>query len=169
MLTYALVVPDAARRTSLLLATGHAYFPVLTRVALAAGGVALGAWFLRDVSTLHERPVCPGAFRTLAVSQASAFIALEAAERVVSRVPLSELVGDRVFVGVAVQIAIAWALAAIVSALRRVGRRISARRPGWRRHAAPVATPVRRTLAPVSFVRRAGTARAPPLSLASRS
>jgi hypothetical protein len=165
-LTYALVVPDAARRDSLLLSTGHAYFPALARVALALGGVALGAWFLRELSAIR-RGAPAQAFRTLALVQTTAFAALEIVERILSRVPLAELVRDRVALGIAIQIVVAWALAAVVSALGRAARRLAARRPAWRRPTPTVVVSVTPTAASTPVHRSTAAARAPPRLLSS--
>jgi hypothetical protein len=164
LLTYLIAIPHAHEREALLRETGHSYFPVLAQLALLAGAVALGALFLRQltgIGWLRSRPM--SLFARLACTQVGAFAAMEVAERLVSGAPLAELVHDHIFVGLLVQVAIAWLGARVIEALSRAADRVRASLASLRRVRALISLdPPRREPIAAGFVPVAA-ARAPPL------
>ena len=162
-LTYLLVLPHAHERAAVLRETGHAYFASFAELAVLAGAVALGVVFLRHLTTASRRrsPGMPG-FASLASLQVVGFAAMEVTERVASGTPLAEFVRERLFVGLLVQVAVAWLLARIVQLVHAAAERVrTAGAPHRRvRAVSSVAPPAREPVA-IGVVIVAG-ARAPP-------
>jgi hypothetical protein len=163
VLTYVIAVPHAHDRDVVLRATGHGYFPLFAQVAALAGALALGALFLSRLTRLGPLRLGPSSlFARLACAQAGAFAAMEVTERLVSDTPLEEFVRDHLFVGLLLQVLLAWVGARSIQALSRAAERA---RPslGGRLHIRAVVSlvrPLREPIAP-GFVPLA-TARAPP-------
>lgn len=131
-LAYLVVRPDGHERGHLLEATGHGYWPVAASVAVAlaaAGVVGHVAAGLRGRSPGFGRTL-----RNLAVPQAAGFVALELAERAVSGAHGGRLLPLLLAAGVAFQLVVAAALAALTTLLvRAVERLVSIARPRRRR------------------------------------
>jgi len=130
-LAYWAAAPSRITRAELLNATGHAYWNTAV-----LGAVLGGLWFAADHAVrlfLAGRralatPAAPADLKAvLRVLQVTLFVALEVGERAAGGVPLSSILGHRVFVlGILVQLVIAPALARLVGVLgaaaRAVGR-----------------------------------------------
>jgi hypothetical protein len=128
---YWAAAPSKVTRSAFLHATGHAYWN-----AAVLGAVLGGLWFTADhVVRLFlagrraiPTPATPADLTAvLRVLQITLFVALEVGERVAAGVPLSSILGHRVFVlGILLQLVIAPALARLVgfigSAARAAGR-----------------------------------------------
>lgn len=127
-LSYAIAVPDPYHRDLLLQRTGHDYLPVFGQVALmlflaGVAAVVFGANRRRAEATTSQR-FAPLATR-LALVQVGAFIVQEVAERLFSGSGLHALGhGHVVIVGVAAQIAVALAGAALLRWLARASDRL---------------------------------------------
>ena len=126
-LAYGAAAPRQVSRTALLQATGHAYW------STAVLGAALGGlWFAIDHAVRLFRagrraiptPASPADLTLqLRVLQITLFVALEIGERVAAGVPLSTILGHRVFLlGIAFQLVIAPLLAALIGMLGAAAR-----------------------------------------------
>jgi hypothetical protein len=124
LLTYLLLVPGPAR-AGVLHHTGHAYFPLAVRAALVVAALSLGSWFLRAITRRRGDAADSSLFARLARLQLAGFAAMEITERVTSGTPLIELVHDHIVLGLAVQVAVAWLAARVLTALDRVAEVIS--------------------------------------------
>jgi hypothetical protein len=126
-LVYRLAVPSSAERAALLARTGHAYLPTIAHLALLAALAAIGGMFLRSVTRRDD--VTPSRWTTfgrLATVQVSIFVFMELAERIVAGAPIAGVATHGLlFLGVAVQLLLAFAFAALVSLLRRAGAAIA--------------------------------------------
>jgi hypothetical protein len=126
-LAYWAAAPNRVTRAQLLQATGHAYWNTAV-----LGAVLGGLWFAADhVVRLFlagrralPTPTAPADLKpVLRVLQITLFVALEVGERAAAGVPLSSILGHRVFVlGVLLQLVIAPALAALVGVLGAAAR-----------------------------------------------
>ena len=164
---YALAFPDPARRSRVLAATGHGYWPVAVLVAVvcAALGLALAArrgW--RRAASSTSLPVTAG---QLAVGQVALFAVIETVERTaVGGHPLMFLGTAQFAVGVVLQVAVALAGALVLRGVERGASNLSARRRRPRRCASERRVWV--LPADDSFARWwgiAGDARGPPLTV----
>lgn len=130
--TYAVLYPDPDHRGLELASTGHAYLPALAHLACvlaaaAAASVVGRAWGGRGRGTAATLAGLAGA---LAITQACAFVGQEILERVLSGSPLHELFASPLLVlGVAAQVTLAVAGAAIVMWLRRTTQRLASVAP----------------------------------------
>lgn len=139
---YAAVFPQSAHRATRLQATGHAYWPLAAAAALAAGAVAVllaagrGAVRAAAGRAGPERAAGGPAWVNLPwllVWQAAAFTVMEAGERVAAGVPPSVLLhGPELWVGLALQLPVAWLAIRFLGAVERTAFRVTshlARRP----------------------------------------
>lgn len=126
-LSYAIAVPDPYHRDLLLQRTGHDYLPAFGQIALmlflaAIAAVVFGASRRHAESASHR--FAPLATR-LALVQVGAFVAQEVTERLLSGSGLHDLGhGHVLIVGVAAQIAVALAGAALLRWLARASDRL---------------------------------------------
>jgi hypothetical protein len=169
-LTYALLVPEAAERASVLHATGHGYLANADGFAMVAAFVTLAAVFLGRLTALasHDIP-----FRSLVARvggfQVLAFAAMEVTERLHVGASLLDLI--RVLpAGTFVEVAVAIAVAAVLRVVLRVAE-VVAETLGRSASATPRPSVARRWL-PLPAVPRAAAPstagiRAPPLAIAS--
>lgn len=124
VLAFMVAAPDPVRRGRLLDETGHAAWPVIVSVALAALVVALARF---AVGRIHrsDRPPAGALWRLAAVRlmalQTLGFVGLEAVERLASGHALSRFLAEPVvLIGVALQILVALAAAALLVLLARL-------------------------------------------------
>ncbi len=167
-LTYLIAVPNANLRTAFLTESGHGYWPIAVKsaVALALAGMAILTLRLAAGGPGEEQPrsrVFAGLLWRLSLAQVVAFAVLELSERLAAGLPMANLFQHHVFLlGVVIQLALAvagalllvgWrrAVVRILTALRAVPRAI---RVVW---VAPSVEPARR-----SAVAEPGLGRAPP-------
>jgi hypothetical protein len=128
---YAISVPDAYHRGALLAATGHAYLPSASRLAVMLGiaavvaGVASG--YLYRPRTAHAS-VARAAMRFAAL-QCAGFVSLEIAERVLAGASLSTLSLPLLLVGLLTQAVVGIVLALLVVGLRKLGARLRTSSP----------------------------------------
>lgn len=120
---YAVVVPDQGMRAALLEATGHGahgLFVPLAGAALLGAAIGLIAHQLRSHVSAPGKQWSPMRVGlTLWLLQTTAFIALEASERVLSSHAVSELLHEPAFLaGLALQAIVALAGAILVVLLR---------------------------------------------------
>jgi hypothetical protein len=122
-LVYRLAIPSVAERAALLARTGHAYLPTTAHLALLAAFAAIGGLFLRSVTRSDAVSPSRGTtFVRLAGVQVSIFVFMEFAERIVSGAPIAGVATHGLlFLGVAVQLLLAFGGAALVSLLHRAG------------------------------------------------
>ncbi|MGH2750928.1 MAG: hypothetical protein ACRDK3_08670 [Actinomycetota bacterium] len=115
-IAYWVVASDAHHHASLLLDTGHGYWGVVTPVAmgLAVAGIA-GALLSGSGRTARFMAVA----RRAVTLQAGAFLAMETVERASVGGPLLVVREPVVLVGLAVQVAIAFAIALLLVVLTR--------------------------------------------------
>jgi hypothetical protein len=126
-IAYWAAAPSTVTRAALLHATGHAYWNTAV-----LGAVLGGLWFAADHAVrlfLAGRralatPAAPADLKAvLRVLQVTLFIALEVGERAAAGVPLSSILGHRVFVlGILLQLVIAPTLARLVGFLGAAAR-----------------------------------------------
>lgn len=136
LLSYAIAIPDPARRALVLARSGHAYLHLAGDVAVIVGFAAFVTVALR--ATIEGAVARASAARLasrLGAVQAGAFIVMELGERVLTGGGFGDLGGDHLFaVGIVVQLAIAgigalllrWlvrAVARMAEALARAPRR----------------------------------------------
>ena len=158
LLSYLIAIPDAARRDAVLAETGHAYLHLAGDVAVVLAFAAVVTIGLRAVAERGARELPSGlrlAWR-LGALQASAFVAMEVGERLVSGAGLGELFADHLFgIGIVVQLVIASFGALLLRWLGRVAVRIAA---------VLARSPRRRPAGTIWF--RPGSARVPRLAFA---
>src|SRR4051794_7567244 len=122
-LVYRLAFPSATERATLLARTGHGYLPTTAHLVLLAALAGIGGLFLRSM-TRRDIGV-PGrstTFLRLAAIQVSIFVLMELAERIAAGAPVAGVaVHGLLVLGVAVQLLLAFAGAALVSLLDRAG------------------------------------------------
>ncbi len=119
-IAYLLAVPSGAERSSVLAATGHGYLPTTTHLALLLAVAAAGGLFLRSLTRPGEEAARGSLFRSLALVQASMFVAMEVAERLATGAPIAGVFSHGIlFVGIAVQLLLAFGLAVVVTLLSR--------------------------------------------------
>jgi hypothetical protein len=174
MMAYVLAVPSPTVRVALLGATGHAYWTQAIAAASVLGLASLAATLRRRFRAgLLSGPPQPGEHLgrlavQLAGFQVAIYLVQEALERLEAGIPAHALLDGRLLViGVAVQSAIALALAVLLAAAGRVAEAAGrALRPRPRR-AEPAGRPVAgRVVAWPSWLLAAGRgSRAPPRSL----
>ncbi|HSJ51945.1 MAG TPA: hypothetical protein VLA90_11795 [Actinomycetota bacterium] len=125
-LSYLIAVPDPHHRDLLLHATGHAYLPVAAQAAIilalaAAAAVVARSWSGRGITPQDRFGRLAW---TLAVVQITAFVGQEVLERVLTGMPLGDLVHDLVLpIGIGVQAAVALVGAALLRLLARTSAR----------------------------------------------
>ena len=126
---YRLVFPGSPQRHAILIETGHGYLPAAARIAamlvVVAGAALLARGYEHARSGGWELPSRHATATRLAIMQVSAFVGLEFLERIVSGVPMHHFLLPVLAVGAVAQIAIAFAGAALIEALYRVGRRLA--------------------------------------------
>jgi hypothetical protein len=119
-IAYLLAVPSGAERSSVLAGTGHAYLPTTTRLALLLAVAAAGGLFLRSLTRPEEEPARGPLFRSLALVQAGMFLTMEVAERLATGAPIAGVFSHAIlFLGIAVQLLLAFGLAGVVKLLSR--------------------------------------------------
>ena len=120
---YAISVPDVHHRTALLEATGHAYLPSASRLAVMLGVAALVAGVTSGYLHGHRAGRMPfwRSAAALGALQCTGFIALEVAERILAGAPLATLSLSLVLIGLATQAVVGIALALLIVGLRRLG------------------------------------------------
>jgi nitrate reductase gamma subunit len=125
--SYALAIPDPHHRDLVLDRTGHAYLPAAGQVALilvVAGLVALLVRASAPRGRARDRGVGSLA-ATLVLVQVGAFTGQEVLERLLSGAPLGDLLHDHLLaIGLAVQVLVALAGAAVLHALARAATRV---------------------------------------------
>ena len=125
-LTYAIVSPAEAPRTTLLHDTGHAYLGAVSQVALVCSLAAVASMFLGAL-TGADRPEIAHLARRVVTFQVSAFIVLEVVERIVAGAPLASLLRSAILpVGVGTQAAVGAIAAAAIRWLLRAADRVAA-------------------------------------------
>jgi hypothetical protein len=123
-LGYVVLAPETSIRAAMLAETGHGYLTRLTEVA-AAAAILAGLASAR-VGMLRARGAAAGRLSIryltvrLFVLQASGYVALEVAERVVSGAPIGGLAAV-LAVGIPIQALVAWVAAALIALLERAG------------------------------------------------
>jgi hypothetical protein len=129
VLAFMVAAPDPVRRGRLLDETGHAAWPVIVSVALAGLVVALARFALGRIRD-SDRPA-PGTLWRLTAGRLMAlqtlgFVALEAAERLISGHGLGGLLTEQVvLIGVALQVLVALVAAALMVLLARLVDRLN--------------------------------------------
>ena len=119
-IAYLLAVPSGAERSSVLAATGHGYLPTTTRLALLLAVAAAGGLFLRSLTRPGEEPDKGRLFRSLVLVQAGMFVTMEVAERLATGAPIAGVFSHGIlFLGIAVQLLLAFGLAGVVKLLSR--------------------------------------------------
>ncbi len=119
-IAYLLAVPSGAERSSVLAATGHAYLPTTTHLALLLAVAAAGGLFLRSLTRPGEEPARGSLFRSLALVQAGMFVAMEVAERLATGAHIAGVFSHGIlFLGIAVQLLLAFGLAVVLKLLSR--------------------------------------------------
>jgi hypothetical protein len=150
---YAISVPDPYHRSALLEATGHAYLPSASRLAVMLGIAAVVAGIASGY--LHRPGKAPPSFARAATRlvalQCTGFVVLEVAERVLAGASLLTLSWPLLIVGLLTQAVVGVVVALVVVGLRRFGallrsdgRLVDAARP-VRAIAVAVLAPVSRT------------------------
>jgi hypothetical protein len=173
-LVYRILTPNALQRALLLAETGHAYLPPAVAAGAGLAAVAAVGTFLLGYRRGGEggpgrrpaRPTMMAALGFPALAQATAFVLLEALERVLAGAPLNGLLGPLLPVGVGVQFA-AGALGGLLlfgidRAGEHAGRRFAGRPPVVRRAPAPLAHRATALLPPTRFAGEAAGIRGPP-------
>jgi hypothetical protein len=174
MVAYVLAVPSPTVRVALLGATGHAYWTQTIAAASVLGLASLAATLRRRFRAgLLSGPPQPGErlgrlAAQLAGFQVAIYLVQEALERLEAGIPAQTLLDGRlVVIGVAVQSAIALALAVLLAAAGRVAEAVGrALRPRPRR-AEPAGRPVAGAAVawPSRLLAAGRGSRAPPRSL----
>jgi hypothetical protein len=122
-----LVLPDPHARAEHLQATGHGYWPVAVYLAVALGALALAWTVARGAGTLRTAGPEVARFRLLATRQLLVFAVVEASERLVAGVPVTDLWREPAFVvGLAVQVVVAAGLALLLRRAEGLGARVAA-------------------------------------------
>ena len=175
-LSYVLTYGDPRRRDAVLAATGHGYLPFAWRLAIVGALAGIGAVLVRALDVRARGPVAsPDVRRSsrgdlvlrLWALQATAFCALELGERMASGAPIAGVFrADLLLVGIAAQLLLAIAGAALLRLVHRVALVLAAPRPAPHLVAGSVAVPPPRAVG----VRRGpalaapAAPRAPPLA-----
>lgn len=127
-IAYLIAIPDAQRRASVLRNTGHAYLPLLVEIGLIlaiAGAASLVMSALASRGRIREDSFMRTAVG-LGALQAGAFVVLEVVERLLTHMPLNELVSDHLLaVGVVVQLGVAVVGALVLRAMARTAARLA--------------------------------------------
>jgi hypothetical protein len=129
VLAFVGAAPDPLRRGRLLEETGHAAWPAIVSVALAALVVALVRFAVGRIR--QDDRLRPGALWRLTAGRLMAlqvlgFVALEAVERLASGHALGQVLGEPVvLIGVALQVVVALGGAALLVLLARVVDRLT--------------------------------------------
>jgi hypothetical protein len=119
-IAYLLAVPSSAERSSVLAGTGHAYLPTTTRLVLLLAVAAAGGLFLRSLTRPGGEPARRPLFPSLALVQGGMFVAMEVAERLATGAPIAGVFSHGIlFLGIAVQLLLAFGLALVVKLLSR--------------------------------------------------
>jgi hypothetical protein len=119
-LAYLLDAPQALARDEILRATGHAYLPYVTQVALLAGVIGLAALFLARLSRRERAEPFGREWARLAVVQSTAFVVMEVGERLASGATLADLAHGRLLpIGLGAQIALALIGAVVLRSTQR--------------------------------------------------
>jgi len=167
-IAYLIAIPDAHRRAAVLQNTGHAYLPILVEIGLilaVAGAASIVMRALGSRARLHEGSVAETAV-ALGALQVGAFVVLEVVERLVTHMPLHELVSDHLLaVGVLVQLGVAVVGALVLRAMARTAARLASvfAAPRTLRPAGLIPLPVARMLGPSPMLIGAVGVRGPPL------
>jgi hypothetical protein len=122
VLAYAIALPDAAIRATILRGTGHGYLSAAGVVAVVAAifGSFAAAW----LGGRSQRSVPIGwrqAALRIAAVQTGAFVVLEVAERAAVNIPPVAINPRLLVVGIAVQLLVACLAAAVIALACRVG------------------------------------------------
>jgi hypothetical protein len=151
-LGYLLAVPDPHLRAEILARSGHGYWMVAIKAAVVLGFASLGSVLLRHLRArthggrpIEDRPAMLAL--QLASLQVSAFVAMEATERLLIGESMAQLFQHHLFLlGVALQVAVACVGALFLLWFGRVAYRVcrSISRPRLRRPPAghPLPVPV---------------------------
>jgi hypothetical protein len=120
---YAVVYPDAGRRSQELSATGHGYWPVAVGLAAALGAVAVVVAAVRGA---RRRAAAVPSVARLAALQMIVFAVIEVVERVSVGVdPVPFLHSPSFAVGLVLQVAAAAGCAFVLAVVERAARRIA--------------------------------------------
>ena len=112
---YAIATPGSHARQELLHATGHAYLPYATQVALLAGALGLAVSFLARLTNRGPRGSVVRDAAALAMAQSAAFLAIEIGERLLAGASLHDLThGPLLTIGLSVQLLVAAGGAAVL-------------------------------------------------------
>jgi hypothetical protein len=148
-IAYVIAIPDAHRRAAVLQNTGHGYLSLLVETGLilaVAGAASLVARAFGSRGRFREGSLA----RTVAGLgglQAGAFVVLEVVERLLTHMPLHELVGDHLLaIGVVVQLGVALIGALVLREIARTAARLAL-------VAVPLPTPRPSGLFPTPLVR----------------
>jgi hypothetical protein len=148
-IAYLIAIPDAQRRTAVLQSTGHAYLPLLVEIGLilaVAGAARLVMRAFGSGGRVRDGSLVRTA-AGLGALQVVAFVVLEVVERLLTHMPLHELVSDHVLgIGVVVQLGVAMVGALVLRAMTRTAARLAL--VAVRSH-----TPRPAGLVPIPFVR----------------
>ena len=161
---YALAIPDPARRSHELAATGHGYWPVALAAAFLAAAAAVAFAARKGLRVARSAPVLPAAWR-LAGGQVLLFIVVETVERLgVGVDPRPFLHSPQFALGIALQIAVALVAVLVLRGVEGGARSVAAvRRWARLRRPAPLLTwTVPSDEVVVRWWGTAGDARGPP-------
>ena len=127
-IAYLIAIPNAQRRAAVLQSTGHAYLPVLVEIGLilaVAGVASLVTRAFGSRGRLREGSLGRTA-ASLGALQAGAFVVLEVVERLLTHMPLHELVTDHLLaIGVVVQLGVGLIGAIVLRAMARTAARLA--------------------------------------------
>jgi hypothetical protein len=133
VLDYVVAIRDPAHRAAILHATGHGYLSRAIAIAIAAAAVGLAGSVLVGFRHGRRGEGAPLTWRVaaarLCVIQVAAFVLLEIGERIAAGMPVTGLLGVLGFTGVALQIAIGCAAAALLVGIGRAARAVGAMLP----------------------------------------
>jgi hypothetical protein len=167
-IAYMIAIPDAHRRAAVLQNTGHAYLPLLVEIGLilaVAGAANIVMRALGPRARIQDGSVAETAV-ALGALQVGAFVVLEVVERLVTHMPLHELLSDHLLaVGVLVQLGVAVVGALALRAMARTAARLASVLADPRTLRSPelICVPVPRTLGPRPMLIGAVGVRGPPL------
>jgi hypothetical protein len=118
-LAYGVAWPDGPQRSSLLQATGHAYWQAAVAAALLGGAAATSSHVVHALRRVEQMSL-PRAGAWLALLQVAMFTMMETSERVAIDQPLTTLFDHHVFaLGLLAQVVVA---AVLVQIMRLLGR-----------------------------------------------
>lgn len=125
---YAIAIPDAHHRSTLVAETGHGYLPAASWIAIVFGLAALGAGIVRGyVRRTHRRRERFGrAALAMMGMQALAFVLVEVFERLAAGAPLDTLSPYLLLVGIAAQLVVGLVAALVLVGLRKLGSALRA-------------------------------------------